>query len=78
METQNITLSLPKNMLQKVKILAVQRHSSVSKLLTQAIEKILREETAYEESHKRQVDLMKRGFDMAFRKPASRDELHER
>lgn len=78
METQNITLSLPKNILQKVKILAVQRHSSVSKLLTQALEKILSEETAYEESHKRQVDLMKQGFNLDFRKPANRDELHER
>lgn len=78
MDMQNITLSLPKSMLQKVKILAVQRHSSVSKLLTQAMEKLLREETAYEEAHKRQVDLMKQGFDLGFRKPASRDELHER
>jgi metal-responsive CopG/Arc/MetJ family transcriptional regulator len=78
METQNITLSLPKNTLQKIKILAVQRHSSVSKLLTQAVEKILREETTYEEARKRQVDLMKQGFDLEFRKPASRDELHER
>lgn len=78
METQNITLSLPKNVLQKVKILAVQRHSSVSKLLTEAIEKILREETAYEESHKRQVDLMEQGFNLEFRKSVSRDELHAR
>lgn len=78
METQNITLSLPKSTLQKIKILAVQRHSSVSKLLMQAIENILREETAYDESYRRQVELMKQGFDLEFHKPASRDELHER
>ncbi len=78
METQNITLSLPKNILRKVKILAVQRHSSVSRLLTEAIEKMLGEETSYEESRNRQIALMKKGVDLGFHKAASRDELHER
>ncbi len=35
METQNITLSLPKEVLLKVKLIAVQRQTSVSRLLTQ-------------------------------------------
>lgn len=78
MEMQNITLSLPKNTLQKIKVLAVQRHSSVSRLLTEAIEKILREETSYEESRARQTALMKQGFDLGFHKAASRGKLHER
>lgn len=78
MEKQNITLSLPKSVLRRVKILAVQRQSSVSRLLTQAVEKMLEEETEYESAHKRQTALLEKGFNLGFRKPASRDEIHER
>jgi len=78
METQNITLSLPKSTLRRVKLLAVQRRSSVSRLLTKAVEKILEEETDYETARKRQTALLEKGFNLGFHKPASRDELHER
>ena len=78
METQNITLSLPKSVLRRMKLLAAQRQSSVSRLLTQAVEKMLEEETEYESARKRQTILMEQGFNLGFRKPASRDELHER
>lgn len=78
MEMQNITLSLPKPVLRRVKILAVQRQSSVSRLLTQAVEKMLEEETEYASARKRQTANLEKGFNLGFRKPASRDELHER
>lgn len=78
MNMQNITLSLPKSTLRKVKLLAVQRRSSVSRLLTDAIEKMLEEETDYEAARKRQEAMLEKGFNLGFRKPASRDELHER
>jgi len=78
METQNITLSLPKSILRRMKLLAAQRQSSVSRLLTQAAENMLAEETEYETARKRQTKLMEKGFNLGFRKPASRDELHER
>ena len=77
MELQNITLLLPKNTLQKIKVLAAQRHLSVSSLLREAIEKILREES-YQESRTRQTALIKKGIDLGFHKPTSRDKLHER
>lgn len=78
MEKQNITLSLPKPVLRRIKILAVQRQSSVSRLLMQAVERMLEEETEYETARKRQTALLEKGFSLGFRKPASRDELHER
>ena len=78
METQNITLSIPKSVLRKVKILAAQRQSSVSRLLTQAIEDLLTEQTEYEAARIRQTKLLEKGFNLGFRKPANRDELHER
>ncbi len=78
MDTQNITLSLPKSTLRKVKLLAVRRRSSVSRLLTGAVEKMLEEETDYEAARKRQEALLEEGFNLGFRKPASREELHDR
>ena len=78
METQNITLSLPKTTLQKIKLLAAQRQSSVSRLLTEALEKIADDETGYDEARKRQLKWMETGFDLGFQNPVSRDELHER
>jgi metal-responsive CopG/Arc/MetJ family transcriptional regulator len=78
METQNITLSLPKSVLRRIKILAAQRQSSVSRLLSQAVENMLAEETDYESARKRQAILLEKGFNLGFRKSASRSELHER
>ena len=78
MDTQNITLSLPKSVLRRIKILAARRQSSVSRLLTQAAENMLAEETEYEAARKRQTVLLEKGFNLGFHKPASRDEIHER
>jgi predicted transcriptional regulator len=78
LDIQNITLSLPKNILRKLKILAVQRNSSISRLLTEAIERMLAEETSYEEARNRQIALMKKGVNLGFHKPASRDGVYER
>jgi len=78
MEMQNITLSLPKPVLCRVRVLAVQRQSSVTRLLTQAVEKMLEEETEFETARRRQAALLAKGFNLGFRKPARLDELHER
>jgi len=80
METQNITLSLPKKTLQKIKLLAVKHQSSISKMLTEALEKIADEETGYEEARKRQMEWTEKGFDLGFgsSKLPGREELHER
>jgi hypothetical protein len=47
-------------------------------LVTDAIEKMLEEETSYENAKKRQIALMRKGFDLGWQKPETRDELHER
>ncbi|HCC78035.1 MAG: hypothetical protein A2X25_00275 [Chloroflexi bacterium GWB2_49_20] len=78
MQNQNITLSLPKTVLRKIKLLAAKRQSSVSRLLTRAAEKMLEEETEYDAAHKRQRALLEIGFNLGFRKTASRDDLHDR
>ncbi len=47
MEYQNITLSLPKEILRGVKHLAIEEQTSVSGLLTRVLEELVRREDAF-------------------------------
>lgn len=79
-ETQNITLSLPKSILLKVKLLAVQRGTSVSGLLASELEKLVAQEEAYSRAQQRALAQLETGFDLGTfgQIDVSRDELHER
>jgi hypothetical protein len=80
METQNITLSLPKDVLLKVKLIAVQRQTSVSGLLTQTLERLVQHEDAYAHARRRHLEWLSHGADLGTggRLSIGRDELHER
>jgi pyruvoyl-dependent arginine decarboxylase (PvlArgDC) len=80
MERQNITLSLPKDLLQKAKILAVKKNKSLSGLLSEYMAKITNEEDAYQAAKTRHRRMLKKGFDLGLRgkTPWKREDLHER
>jgi hypothetical protein len=80
METQNITLAIPKKTLQKIKVIAAKRNSSISRLVTEALENLANEETNYSEARSRQIKWMREGVNLGYgtSKLPSRDELHER
>ncbi len=80
METQNVTLTVPKEILLKAKILAVQRRTSVSALLTQTLEELVQHEEDYSHARLRHLEWLNRGVDLGTRGRmiATRDELHER
>jgi hypothetical protein len=80
METQNITLSIPKETLLKVKLLAVKRQTSVSGLLTQTLERLVQQEDAYAHARQRHLGWLKQNIDLGTSGHIStqRDELHER
>lgn len=80
METQNITLSLPKEILLKVKLIAVQRGTSVSGLLSQTLENLVQQEDAYAHAQRRHVQWLEQGADLGTggQVLTQRDELHER
>lgn len=80
MGTQNITLSLSKDILMKVKLIAVQRQTSVSGLLTAELEKLVQQEDAYGHARRRHLDWLEQGTDLGTggRILTDRDELHER
>jgi hypothetical protein len=80
MERQNVTLSLPKELLKKAKTLAVMREKSLSDFLRETLEEKVREQTGYQAARRRQVRLLKQGFDLGSDGSIGnlRDELHER
>ena len=80
MERQNVTLSLPKDLLKKAKIIAVKNNTSLSGLLCDYLARITKEEEAYQIAQTRHRRLLKKGFDLGLEGEISwkREELHER
>jgi len=75
---QNVTISLSRQVLKKVKILAARRETSISGLLAQEIEFLVGDEEAYERSERQAMALLRKGFHMGGIIRAGRDEMHER
>jgi hypothetical protein len=71
---QNVTISLKVQTIQKAKILAAKRSTSISGLLEEQIEALLGQEEAYENSRRAAVSLMEQGFHIGGGRLASRDE----
>ena len=80
MERQNVTLSLPKPLLKRAKMLALKEDKSLSALIRESIEEKIRKNTGYKEAMEREISLMKQGFDLGTdgNKPCARERLHER
>ena len=80
METQNVTLALPKETLQKVKQLAARQHTSISRLLTNTLEEMLASQENYDRARERQRMTLQKGFDLGTEGKITwkREDLHER
>ena len=78
--TQNVTLSLPKDILRKAKILAVQKNTSLSGLLTQTLVEIVARQDEYDQARQRNLATLKTGFDLGTQGKITwkREDLHER
>lgn len=74
----NITLKLDADLLKAVKVLAAQRGTSISALLTSKLEEEVKQNDEYEKAMKRSIAIMHEGWNLGWKKPKSRDELHER
>ena len=79
-ENQNITLSLPRELLKRVKRVAADRDTSVSALMTEALGRLADEERRYSAARKRGLEALKspRALGTRGQRTWSREELHER
>jgi hypothetical protein len=79
-EHQNITLSVPRALLKRVKRLAADRDTSVSSLLSDALMRLADEDLRYSATRKRALAALRspRSLGTGGRRTWSRDALHER
>ncbi len=77
---QNVTLSLPADTVRKLKVLAAQRGTSISRMLTERLEEILSRDEEYERARRRSLTRLGQGWNLGLseRRDWTRDELHER
>jgi len=80
MQRQNITLSLPKELIKKAKIVAIKKDTSLSNLMRQVLEEVVEKEEGYESAMKRHLEILEEGVDFRLKGkiPWTREELHER
>ncbi len=80
MDTQNVTLSLPKDILLKAKLIAVRRQMSLSGLLTQTLERLVRQDEAFARARERHLAWLEAAADLGTGGAplGNREELHGR
>jgi metal-responsive CopG/Arc/MetJ family transcriptional regulator len=80
MERQNVTLSLPKELLKRAKAMAASKEKSLSELLRESLEEKITEATGYKKAKDRQIRLLNQGIDLGTkgRMTVTREELHAR
>ena len=79
-QNQNITLSLPRELLRRIKRLAVDRDTSVSSLMTETLTRLADDDRRYLAARKRALAALRthRSLGTGGRPTWTRDELHER
>jgi hypothetical protein len=74
----NITLKLDTDLLREARVVAAEEGRSMSALLTDRLEAIVRERKAFDKARRRALARLREGLDLQWTPPKSRDELHER
>jgi predicted transcriptional regulator len=79
-ENQNVTLSLPRDLLKRVKRVAADRDTSVSALMAEALRRLADEDSRYAAARKRALAALRspRSLGTGGRRTWSRADLHER
>ena len=74
----NVTLKLDADLLREVRVVAAEEGRSISALLTNRLEEIVRQRNALEKARRRATNRLQKNLDLQWTPHKSRDELHER
>ncbi len=74
----NVTLKLDTDLLREARVVAAEEGRSISAMLTDRLEAIVRERKAFDKARRRALARLRDGLDLQRTPPKSRDELHER
>ena len=75
---QNITLSIDKEIIKKGKVIAAQKDTSISKMLSDQLKEIVEREDQYEAAKRDALQALKEGFHLGGRTNWKREDLYER
>ena len=75
---QNITLSIEKDIIKKGKIIAAQKDTSISKMLSEQLKQIIDREEQYEAAKRSALQTLKKGFRLGGKITWKRKDLYER
>ena len=74
----NVTLKIESDLLREARILAAEQGTSISALLAAQLQRAVHERKRYESARTRALSRLRKGYDLQWTPPKSRDELHER
>lgn len=78
-KTQNVTLSLPKALLQQAKMIAIEENTSLSQLLKDAISDIVAKSDRYALARTQHLEWLEKGADLGSTETTwTREDLHKR
>ena len=80
MQHRNLTLKLDADLYKELEVIAAQRGTSISALVSDKLTELVKEESGYARARARALTLLEQGFTLGTEGeiPWSRDELHER
>ena len=74
---QNITLSIDKELIKKGKVVAAQKETSISQMLSNHLKEIVEKEDQYEAAKRGALQALKEGFHLGGRIDWKREDLYE-
>jgi hypothetical protein len=74
----NVTLKLDTDLIREARILAAEEGTSISAMLAEQVEALVREHHGFERARKRALTRLRHAPALGWRRPESRGDLHER
>ena len=75
---QNITLSVDKDLIKKGKIIAAQKDTSVSKMLSEQLRQLVEDNALYETAKRSALQVLKKGYHLGGKITWKREDLYDR
>ena len=74
----NVTIRIDADLARDAKVFAARRGTSLSRLVAEQLEALVRADQAYAAASRRALARLGRGYDLGGERPLSRDEVHDR
>jgi hypothetical protein len=74
----NVTLKLDADLLREARILAAEEGTSISAMLADRVEALVREHRGFDRARRRALSRLRHAAPLGWQRPGSRAELHER